>query len=352
MFTIRSDCKEGDKLFTLRVLFRREDLYLSLKVLGVEKKASEEAEKYLYDEFAVLFDKVSVENLYNRIYKYKFIKKDLREKKALSKEFRCFSNYLSHLLCKLMEKVFHIIDNKDLYDVFQVLNTKYRLIYSSKDYQDIIGNIHFIQGWHVKEIEKLPLGKTMPIFSDFKRLLQYIREEDSSFKDNAKFKLVCRCVQQCIIIKSRLFDLALSIAEICEIQEIQQDGELISKLYPIYKEIRCFLTEEQKVDLSFYEEKLAREEEAKKEEGISGDSLLKHGTEMVDNISDRLKHYAGKRKLTQESVQKFSDSLKKCKQQLDEMYEMDKTSDSVEVGSPKYKNTFEDQEEQVKVIHC
>ena len=46
---------------------------------------------------------------------------------------------------------------------------------------------------------------------------------------------------------------------------MREDEDLMSKLYPIYRNLEGFLKEWEKVDLSDYELKLAREKEEVKE---------------------------------------------------------------------------------------
>ena len=179
------------------------------------------------------------------------------------------------------------------------------------------------------------------------------------------FQVLDPCRERCEDLWKDLYCLSSNIAEICKIKEVQQDDELMSKLYPIYEEIECFLTEKQKVDLSVYKARISKEKEevavvknslssmtelVKAMDGLmqNKDKLSDIGdaVKVISNMSEILMQNKDKLNVSPDDFQKIIDDADKSKQQLENMCEK---RDSTDIDHPKPQNTIEGQELPVTV---
>ena len=291
-----------------------------------------------YGAINYLSYKKDVEDVFKRAYVDRIRKE---EEATISKDSKYLANYLAQKVCGILEKSWYIISNDYLLRVLHKLIKMPGNLYSGQDFVCIMYNIKTVSE-HFDSLRALSIGWGFSCLSSIYICSGFLKED---YYKTDLFKVIVECMDKTVYLRNCLSKISLDIAKICEIKEVQQDDELMSNLYPIYTNLECFLTEEQKVDLSFYEEKVASEEEAKKDKGIKkisvDDTLLDDGADMLDNISVLLKQNPDQLKVTQNSMEKLRISLNNCQQQLDEM---DKASYSTGVKKARYQSSFEGQE--------
>ena len=342
MFDIVQKFSVGNEAWTLRTISGKNfHPFLEITCLNNE---GEDIEDDAYSGINLLSTK-TLEDIYNNVHCYRLWEdKHSQEKEAISKELKYWSNYLAQKVCRLLEKAWYILSSDNLFNVLREFRIEHGDVCSPKDYVGNIGVISNIKNCF-ECIKKSDISWGLSCFSDVGSFSSLIKK-DVNCDFNKLFKIIDTCNDQCDFLWLKLYCLSLNIAKICKIKEVQQDYELMSKLYPIYKEIECFLKKEQKVDLSEYEKKVAREEAQAREKEEIKDRLLENTLKLVGDMSKFIMQNTGQSIISSEDVHKLTDSMDKLTEQLAKTCKNDIPTG---INNIMFHNAIEGQEPQVEV---
>ena len=359
----------SSNLLTVRTVSGAEGLsqWLMIACAGKEEKAVECAEQ----DFCI-FERASsssgsftvkmLRGIYNDIHSdIDEAVSNPQKNKRISNNMQYWSHYLAHKLCLLMQKALCIINNKDLHGILARVNKEYSELYFDTKYWNIVYDINSIKK-EFESIKKLDLRYAFDIFSRFREYRFQISAGNASIFpekvgmsiDNDKaFSIIKECILQYDGLSSSVFGLSSSIADICRLKEVQQDDGVMSKLYPIYKEMKRFLTEDQKVDLSYYEEKVARKEAQAREKEEIKDRLFENTLKLAGDMSRFIIRTTDQSRISSEDVHKLTDSMDKLTDSMDKLTEqLAKTCKNdipTGINNIIFHNAIEGQEPQVEV---
>ena len=279
---------------------RRNSEFLRIQHLRKDDQAIEDAEKSFYGEN--LFNLERLGNIYFTAcqYKCKFEKiENLQDEKAIEKDLIYGSNYIAHRLCKLMEKALCIVEDQDLNDILSKIDEKCRGNNNKYEYDtvtiiiaDIERNIKHLSAYidKVKGFSMRNFNNGFSVFSDLILAVGSIKIVGYCSLKSNEFEIIKNCISCSEGMAKTLSNLAISIASICKIKELQEDDSIFPKFYLMYRELECFLHESNKVDLSSYEKKIAEkkglgEENVDVKDILVKEFLLRDLINEIENLS-------------------------------------------------------------------
>ena len=216
MFNVSSDVNSEGNLVTVRTVSCNR--LLTIRCLGVDEQAVEEAEKYLSD-FSGIFGS-TLKDIYKRVWRYKFGNKSQQEKDIVSKDLKYHSHYLAHRLCRFMEKAFYVIENKELISILKEVNTKYEYLCSCNNYLKSIGDMISNLDRSIREIEYLDVSKGLSTFSNIDEMI--LEHYGDYFDNNKIFCIIKECTRYMSRLSMDLGGISLNIVKICEIQKCER----------------------------------------------------------------------------------------------------------------------------------
>ena len=338
--------------------------FISIPCLGVNDEAVADAQDTLTVRGFDVFDRVKLNKLYTRISNCN----NEESQKEISRDLQYWSHYLAESMCVLMEKALKITGNKDLLKILNkflnVFDNDYRSL-SSVPHSSLVKEelnkslMSFLQ--YPNEIKKLDVANSFRVFSNFAMASTSILNSNRTcFEGHKEFSCIGDCVIYCFNLSVYLASFAYNLAEICRCDEVKRDIELMRILYPVYKDVECFLKEGERVDLSSVQEKF--KEECVRQTGLpeGAPSLDNHlaRAEMQQVLSQAIKSVNGLLKVSEQNTFKLLEcglsqeseligSLEAIAEVNESKKKLEKLCEKYGFGSidsPKPQNTIEGQE--------
>ena len=339
--------------------------FVSIPCLGVNDEAIADAQDTLTVRGFDVFDSVKLGKLYTRISNCN----NEESQKEISRELQYWSHYLAERMCLLMEKALKITGNKDLLKILNGFDNDYRSLssvpYTSWVKEEMNTSVSCLD-YYANEIKKLDVANSFKVFSNFDMALtSIINRNRAFFEDHKEFSCIEKtCIKYSRKLYTSLLHFAYNLAEICRCDEVKRDIELMRILYPVYKDVECFLKEGERVDLSSVQEKF--KEECVRQTGLpeGAPSLDNHlaRAEMQQVLSQAIKSVNGLLKVSEQNTFKLLEcglsqeseligSLEAIAEVNESKKKLEKLCEKYGFGSidsPKPQNTIEGQELKVE----
>ena len=380
MFSSNKNQRIGDYVYTLRTvsIYRDEGtIYkgnkrlnvellvpvLTMPCLGVDDQATEYAKRSLADANA--FNDVILGDLYTSTCNSLIL--PIEKKEETSKNLKYWSHYLAERTCLIMERVLRITENKTLLNILSRLDEDYSSLSSHPSLAQTKGIMQLMIENFLRnsdEIKSLDIEHSFRYFSNFE--FASFDKGYSSLRSHEGFGVIEKCLIHFNKLHSYLRCFSLNLAAICRFEEAKGDMELMYVLYPVYKDIECFLKEGERVDLSSVKEQCERKV-ARKTEWPEGSPSLDNTllrAEMQQVLSQAIKNMDELLKVSEQHVNKLAGSamfsqdddviqsvctisnVTESKQKLEKLYEK---CGFGSINNPECQNAIEGQEGKVTV---